>query len=239
MALSLTCIQLPLIGWLHVILGFHCQSIGWLHVILVVQWSLNREALHRLWHPTAAHWSVYMMPLVSNIFYQGWLWVLSCTPLRSLEWLHVIPGVLLLLTGVALCHHRCPSDTHGCSALLQVSHCSLLVWLLIIHGVSLLLTMIHWCPRCLTATHWNALASCQVSYCCSLLRFSNIRSVPLSLIGVTICHFMYTTATQCSGCLLSQVSHYCFLWWICIVPSVLLLLTRLGIYHPRCLISAH
>lgn len=154
------------------------------------------------WVFSAIHWGGSMSFQVSHI--------------SSLGWLHVVPDVLLSLTGVALHCPMCFTDTHcGGFVLFQVFHGQSFGSIFVIQGDPLLLsglTLYHF--RCPSAAHcggfrWfihlaNPIWS-KLSHCC--------------LLG---CFFLLSQVSNCHslGWLpVVQVFHSCSLRYLCVITG--------------------
>lgn len=102
-----------------------------------------------------------------------------------------------------------------------------------------------------TDAQWNNLTLCQVFHCCSLRWICVSHSLTGCLYIVSDFSLLLTgVALQCPNCtnettwgffVSVQVSHCFLLWWLCVVPGVLLLLIEvsplpliwLALHHPR------
>lgn len=154
----------------------------------------------------------------------------------SLKWFHIFPGVLLSLTLVNFCHFKCTIANQSLRYLCWPI-CSIISYL----GGSLSLLI------CST-THWHCSLSSQVFHSCSTKLLCVISGVPLSLAEMFLCHPWYSTVASGCGFASSLVSYndqwcrfalfqlsYCWsLEWLCLVPSVPLLLTGVALHHLRC-----
>lgn len=161
---------------------------------------------------------------------------------QSLRWLNIIPDIPLLLTRVSLDYPNCSTATlSGGYMTFQVSYCHLLRWLCIFPDVSLLLTGV--------ASHYFRLltgvalcnTNCTTSaYCGDSLWFHKYH---------IIVHWDSSTWSELSHCnlwlfvipgfSLSHRSNCHLLWWLSVVPGVLLLLTLVALYCLRCLTTDH